>query len=334
MRLPVVWFGIIALFWTGYFFLEGFDFGVGMLLPVLGRTDAERGTVIETIAPVWDGNEVWLIVAGGATFAAFPLWYATLFSGFYLPLLLVLVALILRGAAFEFRGRSEDPRWRARWERAITFGSVVPALLWGAAFGAVVSGVPIDRNLDFAGSPADLVSPYALVGGLTTAALFLVHGAVFLALRTGGDLRRRARRVVERAGTAAVPLLAAFLVWTQQERGRPATVVTGVLAVAALVGALGVHRAGREAWAFSLTGATIVLLTATIFLALYPDVLPSSTDPDFSLTVDNASSSQRTLTIMTVVAAVSAPLVLAYQGWTYWVLHRRLGTGSTANGSR
>jgi cytochrome bd ubiquinol oxidase subunit II len=328
MHLQDLWFAAIGLLWTGYFFLEGFDFGVGMLLPVLGRTEAERRVLINTIGPVWDGNEVWLIVAGGATFAAFPLWYATMFSGFYLALLVILVALILRGVAFEYRGKVDSPRWRATWDRAITFGSLVPAVLWGVAFGNLVRGVPIDRRFEYAGGLGDLINVYAVVGGLTTMTLFLLHGSVFLALKTRGDLEVRARRVAAGVGAAAVVLGFVFLAWTQANRGDAVTAVTAVLAAAALLGALLVNRIGRDGWAFALTGATIVLATATLFVALYPDVMPSSTNRAFSLTVDNASSSHYTLQIMTWVAAIFLPIVLAYQSWTYWVLSKRLGVES------
>src|SRR4051812_31755251 len=206
MELTTVWFVIIAFLWTGYFFLEGFDFGVGMLLPVLGRDDVERRVVINTIGPVWDGNEVWFIVAGAATFAAFPEWYATLFSGFYLPLLAILLALIIRGVAFEYRGKRDDARWRSRWDKAIFWGSLLPAFLWGVAFANMVRGVPLDADHEYAGTLADLLNPYALLGGLTTTALFVLHGAVFLALKTSGGIRYRARRV---AGLAAIAAVAA-----------------------------------------------------------------------------------------------------------------------------
>jgi cytochrome d ubiquinol oxidase subunit II len=192
MELTTVWFALIAILWAGYFLLEGFDFGVGVLLPVLGRDDVSRRLMINTIGPVWDGNEVWLLVAGGATFAAFPEWYATLFSGFYLPLLLILVALILRGVAFEYRGKKDDARWRSRWDACIIGGSLVPALLWGVAFGNIVRGVKLDANHEYVGGFFDLLNPYALLGGLTTLTLFTLHGAVFLALKTDGDLRLRA----------------------------------------------------------------------------------------------------------------------------------------------
>jgi cytochrome d ubiquinol oxidase subunit II len=323
MHLQDLWFIAIAVLWTGYFFLEGFDFGVGMLLPVLGRAEDERRALISTIGPVWDGNEVWLIVAAGATFASFPLWYATLFSGFYLALLVILVALILRGVAFEYRGKVDSIRWRTNWDRAILFGSVVPAVLWGAVFGNIIRGVPIDADFRYAGGVRNLFNIYSLVGALTTLTLFLLHGALFIALKTAGDVEVRARQVAERVGLATVVLTAVVLVWTQLERGRTATSVTAPLAGAALLGALVVNRVGRERWAFALSGATIALVTATFFVALYPDVL-RSTSPGHSLTVDNARSTDYTLMIMTWVAVIFLPLVLAYQAWTYWVFRKRI----------
>jgi cytochrome d ubiquinol oxidase subunit II len=325
MELTDVWFLLIAVLWVGYFVLEGFDFGVGMLLPVLGRTEPQRRVLINTIGPVWDGNEVWLLVAGGATFAAFPEWYATLFSGFYLPLLLILVALILRGVAFEYRGKVDDDRWRARWDLAIVVGSTVPALLWGVAFANIVRGVPIDADGEYTGGFFDLLNPYALLGGLVTLTLFLTHGAVFLALKTTGEVRGRANAVAARVGLAAVVLAAGFLVWTQVEHGGAASAVTAVVAAAALVGALLANRRRREGWAFLGMAVTIAAAVATLFLSLYPDVMPSSTDPAFSLTTENASSTTYTLKIMTWVAVAFTPIVLLYQGWTYWVFRRRIG---------
>ncbi|HEY3689329.1 MAG TPA: cytochrome d ubiquinol oxidase subunit II [Pseudonocardiaceae bacterium] len=323
MHLQDLWFIAIAVLWTGYFFLEGFDFGVGMLLPLLGRAEDERRALISTIGPVWDGNEVWLIVAAGATFASFPLWYATLFSGFYLALLVILVALILRGVAFEYRGKVDSIRWRTNWDRAILFGSVVPAVLWGAVFGNIIRGVPIDADFRYAGGVRNLFNIYSLVGALTTLTLFLLHGALFIALKTAGGVEVRARRVAERVGLATVVLTAVVLVWTQLERGKTATSVTALLAGAALLSALVVNRVGRERWAFALSGATIALVTATFFVALYPDVL-RSTSPGHSLTVDNARSTDYTLMIMTWVAVIFLPLVLAYQAWTYWVFRKRI----------
>jgi cytochrome bd ubiquinol oxidase subunit II len=270
MDLQDLWFIAIAVLWTGYFFLEGFDFGVGTLLPVLGRGEDERRALISTIGPVWDGNEVWLIVAAGATFASFPLWYAVMFSGFYLPLLVILTALILRGVAFEYRGKVDSTRWRTNWDRAILFGSVVPAVLWGVVFGNIVRGLPINANFEYVGGLRYLFNVYSLVGGLATLTLFLLHGALFIALKSAGDLEVRARQVAEWVSLATVVPTAVFLVWTQMERGKTAAMVTALLAGAALLSALVLNRVGRERWAFALSGATIALVTVTLFVALYP----------------------------------------------------------------
>jgi cytochrome d ubiquinol oxidase subunit II len=325
MELTTVWFALIAVLWIGYFFLEGFDFGVGMLLPVLGRSDDERRVMINTIGPVWDGNEVWLLVAGGATFAAFPEWYATLFSGFYLPLLLILVALIVRGVAFEYRGKRDDATWKQRWDLAIIVGSFVPALLWGVAFGNIVRGVPIDEAGTYTGGFFNLLNPFALLGGLVTLTLFLTHGAAYLALKTTGDLRDRAHALMPRIGLAAAVLAVVFLVWAMAVHGDTVAWILAVLAAVSLLGALATNRVGRDGWPFVLTGLTLALAVATLFVALFPDVMPSTTDPAYSLTVDNASSSDYTLKVMTWVAVVMTPIVLAYQGWTFWVFRRRIG---------
>lgn len=326
MQLTTVWFALIALLWVGYFVLEGFDFGVGLLLPVLGRTEAERRVLVNTIGPVWDGNEVWLIVAGGATFAAFPDWYATLFSGFYLPLLVILVALILRGVAFEYRGKVDDPGWRRRWDACIFGGSALPAVLWGVAFGNIVRGVPIDASKEYVGGLLDLLNPYAVLGGLTTLGLFILHGAVFLALKTTGEVRARATALARRAGPPVAVLAVAFLGWTQAVRGDRWSLVVAGLAAGALLGGLLAVARGREGWAFAGTAAAIGLAVVSLFVGLFPNVLPSSLDPAWSLTTTNAASTAYTLRIMTWVAVAFTPVVLVYQGWTYWVFRRRIGT--------
>ena len=246
MELTTVWFLLIAVLWIGYFVLEGFDFGVGMLLPILGRTDTERRVLINTIGPLWDGNEVWLIVAGGATFAAFPEWYATLFSGFYLPLLIILAALILRGVAFEYRGKRSERGWHQRWDVAIIVGSTLPAVLWGVAFGAIVHGLPIDESGEYAGGLFDLLSPYALLGGATTLALFIAHGAVFLALKTTEEIRERANVLAGRAGLVAAVLAVAFLGWTQATRGNGWSLLASTGAAAALLTALVANHGGAR----------------------------------------------------------------------------------------
>jgi cytochrome d ubiquinol oxidase subunit II len=329
MELTTVWFILIAVLWTGYFVLEGFDFGVGMLLPVLAprrdpHSDIDRRVVINAIGPVWDGNEVWLLVAGGATFAAFPEWYASLFSGFYLPLLIILVALIVRGVAFEFRGKIDTDRWRRTWDRAIFWGSAVPALLWGVAFANLVRGVPLDARHRFTGDLFTLLNPYALLGGLATLGLFALHGAVFLALKTDGEVRDRARRLLARGWLPVVAIAASFLLITQVDYGRLATWGTALVAALALVCGVLAGARGREGWAFAGTAVTLVFAVATLFGNLWPDVMPSTTSPAFSLTVRGASSTHYTLTVMTWVAVVFTPVVLAYQSWTYWIFRKRL----------
>ncbi|MFF5447431.1 cytochrome d ubiquinol oxidase subunit II [Streptomyces sp. NPDC012888] len=326
MQLHDVWFVIIAVLWIGYFFLEGFDFGVGVLTKLLARDRAEKRVLINTIGPVWDGNEVWLLSAGGATFAAFPDWYATLFSGFYLPLLLILVCLIVRGVAFEYRAKRPEEKWQRNWEQAIFWTSLIPAFLWGVAFANIVRGVKIDAQKEYVGTLFDLLNPYALLGGLVTLTLFTFHGAVFTSLKTVGEIRERSRTTAVRLGAVTAVLALVFLVWTQVSRGDAKSLVALVVAVAALVGALGAVRAGREGWSFGLSGVTIAAAVAMLFLTLFPNVMPSSLDAAWSLTVTNASSSPYTLKIMTWCAAIATPLVLVYQGWTYWVFRKRIGT--------
>ncbi|GAA2391221.1 cytochrome d ubiquinol oxidase subunit II [Streptomyces coeruleofuscus] len=326
MELHDVWFVLIAVLWTGYFFLEGFDFGVGVLTKLLARNRPEKRVLINTIGPVWDGNEVWLLSAGGATFAAFPEWYATLFSGFYLPLLLILVCLIVRGVAFEYRVKRPEENWQRNWETAIFWTSLIPAFLWGVAFGNIVHGVKIDQDFNYAGGVLDLLNPYALLGGLVTLALFTFHGTVFVGLKTVGEIRERARKLALRVGPVTALLALAFLLWTQSDRGDGASLVALVAAVASLVVALIAARARREGWAFALSGLTIVATVAMLFLTLFPNVMPSTLNPDWSLTVTNASSSPYTLKIMTWCAAIATPVVMVYQGWTYWVFRKRIGT--------
>ncbi|WP_405905311.1 cytochrome d ubiquinol oxidase subunit II [Streptomyces sp. NBC_00828] len=325
MHLYDVWFALIAVLWIGYFFLEGFDFGVGILTKLLARDEPERRVLINTVGPVWDGNEVWLLTAGGATFAAFPAWYATLFSGFYLPLLAILVCLIVRVVAFEYRGKRDDERWKRNWEHTLFWSSLLPAFLWGVAFANIVRGVKIDAQEEYAGTVLDLLNPYALLGGLVTLALFTFHGAVFIALKTRGDIRDRARALAGRTGLVTAALALVFLPWTQVDGGNIRSMVALAVTVAALVAALAANQRGREGWAFGLSGVTVAGAVAMLFLALYPDVMPSSLDPAWSLTVAGASSSAYTLTVMTWVAAIMTPLVLLYQGWTYWVFRKRIG---------
>jgi cytochrome d ubiquinol oxidase subunit II len=328
MDLPTVWFVAIAVLWTGYFVLEGFDFGVGILLPVLGRgpsagdREADRRVVINSIGPVWDGNEVWLITALGAMFAAFPAWYAATLSGFYVPVLLIILALIGRGVAFEYRGKVDDPRWRARWDVTIVTGSAVPAFLWGVVFANIVRGVELGANGVVTSDLADLLNPYALLGGLTTLTLFVLHGAVFLALKTDGPVRHRARAVARRAGPVALLAVAGFLLWTGARHGVPA--VPAAVAVAAVLAGLVLAIRRREGWSFAATAVGVAAFTAALFGSLFPVVLPSLVDPAFDLTVAGAASAPYTLGVLSWIGAVFLPLVIAYQTWSYWVFRRRV----------
>ncbi|MEV7233094.1 cytochrome d ubiquinol oxidase subunit II [Streptomyces sp. NPDC051020] len=326
MELHDVWFVLIAVLWIGYFFLEGFDFGIGVLTKLLARDRKERRVLINTIGPVWDGNEVWLLTAGGATFAAFPEWYATLFSGFYLPLLIILLCLIVRGVAFEYRAKRPEERWQTNWENAIFWTSLIPALLWGVAFGNIVHGVKINADMEYVGNFWDLLNPYAILGGLVTLFLFTFHGAVFAGLKTVGDIRERARRLAFKLGLVTAVLALGFLIWTQADHGDSWSLLALIIAVLALVGAIGAVAAGREGWSFALSGLTITAAVAMLFLALFPNVMPSSLNDTWSLTVTNASSTPYTLKIMTWCAGIATPVVLIYQGWTYWVFRKRIGT--------
>jgi cytochrome d ubiquinol oxidase subunit II len=338
LNLETLWFALIAILWTGYFFLEGFDFGVGVLLPFLGKDETDRRVMVNTIGPVWDGNEVWLLVAGGATFAAFPEWYATLFSGFYLALFLILAALIFRGVAFEFRGKDPRPQWRAWWDRAIFFGSALPALLWGVGWANILRGTPIGPGFAWQGSFFDLLNPYALLGGVTSLLLFTLHGGIFLTLKTEGDLRDRARSVARLLAIPTTVAVFAFLGWTYlnaREIGEygivpPFVPILAIVAVAAVEWLL---REKLDGWAFALTALAIVGITATFFLNLYPRVMPSSLGARFDLTIWNASSSHYTLKVMTIVALIFTPLVLAYQAWTYWVFRKRVRREDVETGS-
>jgi cytochrome d ubiquinol oxidase subunit II len=330
MDLTTIWFALIAVLWIGYFVLEGFDFGVGILLPVLGRNEPERRAMLRTIGPVWDGNEVWVLVAGGATFAAFPEWYATLFSGFYLALFLLLVALIVRGVGIEYRNKRGSETWRRRWDVTIAIGSFVPALLWGVAFANIVLGSPIDENAHYTGNLLTLLNPFGLLGGLTTLLLFITHGLLFLVLKTEGEIRERARARILPVGLVTAVVAVAFLAWANVLSGSPLSWAAAVVAAGAFLGALGASLLKREGWAFTLSAGTIALAVVSLFAALFPDVMPSTIDPAYSLTTTNAASTPYTLTIMTVVAVVFTPLVLLYQGWTYWIFRKRVTVARTA----
>ena len=324
--LPTIWFIAIAVLWTGYLFLEGFDLGVGMLMKLFARNNTERRVLLNTIGPVWDGNEVWLLTAGGATFAAFPLWYASLFSALYLPLLLVLVALIFRAVAFEYRGKVDTPQWRARWDWAIALGSLVAAFGVGAALGLTTTGLPVNANGDRVGGPFAWFNAYAVLGGLAVVGFSLVHALAFLALKTDGEVRHRARQWFVRLLPVLLLPIAGWAIVMQFQGGKAWTIAAVVAAVVAAAAAWNFARGGAEGKAFHSLGVFLVLGTASVFGAAFPVVLPSTLDPAFNLTISNASSSDYTLGLMTIVACVGLPLVLAYQAWTYWVFRRRVSS--------
>jgi cytochrome d ubiquinol oxidase subunit II len=330
MDLQILWFVLIAVLWAGYFVLEGFDFGVGMLLPVVPRDERERSVLFNAIGPVWDGNEVWLVTAAGATFAAFPAWYAATFSGFYLALLLVLFLLIVRVVSFEWRSKSENPRWRTVWLWANVAGSVGVPFLWGVALSNFVHGVPLDSSGDYSGSFWDLFSAYTVFAGLAVVALFAFHGASFLILRTTGDVCERAAQVAKRLAIPAAALTGILAIWTvsvavdRNDKDVFPPVLPAALAVAAVTLAALFALTGRSIWAFAATALGVLLTVATIFTSLYPRVLVSSPDFGNSLTVENASSAHYTLAVLTVVALILLPVVLLYQGWTYYVFRARV----------
>jgi cytochrome d ubiquinol oxidase subunit II len=333
MGLQIFWFSVLAVFWTGFFVLEGFDLGVGLLLPFLPRNEKERSTMLRSIGPVWDGNEVWLVIAGAAMFAAFPAWYATMFSGFYIALLLLLVLLIVRVLSFEWRERHEQSRWLGLWAWANTIGSFGIALIWGVAFSNLLYGVPINSSGDFDGTFWDLFNLYTLLGGIAVVLLFAFHGATYLTLRTTGELCRRAAAAAGGLSIAAAVVGAGYLIWTvavavdRNDKDAFPPLLPALLAIVALLGAAVSVRLARSGWAFVLTAAGAVLVVATIFTSLFPRVMVSSTDFANSLTVDNASSAHYTLKVMTVVALLVTPVIIVYQGWTYHVFRHRLGGG-------
>lgn len=332
MQLEILWFFIVGVLLVGYFVLDGFDFGVGMSMPFISKDDTDRRVLINTIGPVWDLNETWLIVAGAALFAAFPEWYATMFSGFYLALLLILLALILRGVSFEYRHQGKGREWTRWFDQFIIWGSFLPPLLWGVAFANLLRGLPIEP-LDgggwlYTGTLLTLLNPYALLGGVVVTLLTFTHGAVFIALKTDGVIRVRARKLASRVGLITIAAAAVFLVWTiLMQLNNPMlgwVTIMSVLAAVALIGAWIFNAIGREGWAFTLNAATIAFALLTIFLGLFPNLMVSTTDPAYSMTIYEAASTQKTLEIMTWTAVVTMPLVLAYQGWTYWVFKKRL----------
>ncbi len=331
MDLKTLWFILITVLFIGFFFLEGFDYGVGMLLPFLGKRDEERRAILNAIGPFWDGNEVWMITAGGALFASFPQWYATLFSGFYIPLVLILLALIFRGVGFEFRSQEEGEGWRNAWDWLIWLGSLLPALLWGVAIANIVRGVPIDENMHYVGGFFNLLNPYALIGGITFVVLFLMHGATYLALKLTNGLEKQAERIANRTWVATLVMAVIFIlysfpeVFAKSQYEGLALVFIAIAVVALLVDGYFLKK-GEMLKAFWAGGVTILGVTAGFFASLYPNVMPSSLNPQYSLTINNASASHTTLTVMTIVALVLVPIVLVYQGWTYYTFRQRIST--------
>ncbi|MBK0421163.1 cytochrome d ubiquinol oxidase subunit II [Leucobacter sp. CSA2] len=332
MELTTLWFFIVGVLLIGYFVLDGFDFGVGMSLPFLGKDNTDRRLLINTIGPVWDLNETWLIVAGASLFAAFPEWYATMFSGFYLALLLILVALILRGVSFEYRHQGKGEKWTRWYDQFIFWGSLLPPLLWGVAFANLAQGLPI-RPMDgggwlFEGTLLTLLNPYGLLGGITVTLIVFTHGLVFISLKTMGEMRENARKLASKVGIAAIVAGAAFLIWTilqhLQSETLWAIIACSAIAAVALIGGWLANFAGREGWAFTANAAAIVFALLAIFMALYPNLMHSSIDPAYSMSIEGAASSQKTLELMTWVALIVMPLVLAYQAWTYWIFRKRL----------
>jgi cytochrome bd ubiquinol oxidase subunit II len=329
MTLNTLWFIFIAVLYTGFFVLEGFDFGVGILLPFLGKNDLQRRTIINTIGPHWDGNEVWLIAAGGATFAAFPNWYATLFSGFYLPLFLVLFGLIIRGVAFEFRGKEDHPLWRSLWDWCIFAGSLLPAILLPIAFSNLVRGVPINAEMQYVGGFFNLLNPFALLASMAVVLLLIFHGAAFLTMKTEGEVEKRARDLIRSLWLLVVIILVIFLVTTfiitdVRNNLSVLPVLFPLIGVIAGLGAGYFLRKGQFGWVFIMTCITVAFTVLTIFAFLYPRLMVSSLNPAWSLTIENASSTFTTLRLMTIVTLIFLPIVLIYQGWTYWIFRKRV----------
>ena len=319
------WYIVIAVLWTGFFILEGFDFGVGMLHGLIGTDEAGRRAAINTIGPLWDGNEVWLIVAGAGMFAAFPGWYATMFSAYNLALVLLLASLILRGVAFEYRGKRDAARWRRTWDGLLTGGSLLAPLLIGVALAGLLHGLPINSAQNFTGSFWDLLQPYALFTGITLVLICLLHGATFLCLKTTGDMEERSWLVARRVAPFTVAAVIGFIIWTHVTAGKAFFLnVIELLAILAVIAAASLVYARRGGFAFAATTVTIASCILSIFVDLYPNVMVSSTNPAYNLTVHNTASNPYSLKAMTVVVIIFLPLVLAYQTWTYYVFRRRV----------
>lgn len=328
MDLNILWFALVAILFTGFFFLEGFDYGVGMLLPVVGKSDQERRIVLNTIGPFWDGNEVWLLTAGGAIFAAFPNWYATLFSGFYLALFLVLVMLIVRCVGIEFRSKVASVKWRKSWDMLIGIASLLSALLWGVAVSNLMTGVPIDQNMEFVGNFFTLLTPFSIVGGVVFVLLFMFHGALFLQLKVGSDaVLERVNKIAFKAGVILIPVVLIWVVMAYLMTdilSRPLSLILVALAAVALVTSVLLQMKKKLGYAFIANALVIVLVTIAVFAGMFPRVLISTLDPAWSLTIYNASSTPYTLKIMSIIALTLVPVVLLYQSWNYWIFRKRI----------
>jgi cytochrome d ubiquinol oxidase subunit II len=331
MQLHTIWFVIIAIFWVGFFVLEGFDFGVGILHTIVGKTDAARGAALDTIGPFWDGNEVWLVVAGAGTFAAFPDWYATMFSALYLPLLVVLAALMARGVAFGYKDKSENRRWQSTWTWCTTIGSLLIPLLLGVGLGDLLVGLPINSSHEFTGNFFDLLTPYGIWTGLTLVGLCLLHGATFLKLKSTDGVRERARALAGPLGWVASALVIGFVIWTRVVAGG-ADVPDPVQILAVIAVLFAARLAGSEnhdGAAFTASAIALAASIGSIFINLYPNVMISSTNTAYNLTVNNSASGSYALKVMTVVAILFVPLVLAYQGWSFHVFRARVMAPAT-----
>lgn len=328
MDLNILWFALVTVLFIGFFFLEGFDYGVGMLIPVVGKNDKERRVVLNTIGPFWDGNEVWLLTAGGAIFAAFPNWYATLFSGFYLALFLVLLMLIIRCVGIEFRSKMESQTWRNTWDMLIAVSSLLSALLWGVAVSNLMTGVPIDGNMQFTGTFFTLLTPFSVVGGIVFVLLFMFHGALFLKLKVGNEaIQSRVASLATKVGyilVVAVVLWVAMAIFMTDIYSNPISFILVVLAAVALLCAVFFQMKNKLGISFVANGLTILFVTASVFSGMFPRVMISTLNPEWSLTIYNASSSPYTLKIMTIVALTLVPVVLLYQGWNYWIFKKRI----------
>lgn len=329
LSLSELWFLLISVLFVGFFVLEGYDFGVGTVARFLGKDDKEKRTYINTIGPFWDANEVWLLTAGGAMFAAFPHWYATMFSGLYIPLVLMLLALIIRGVSFEFRTKVDNPKWRNTWDWALFLGSALPPLLWGVALTNFMTGLPIDENMEFVGGFLQLLHPFALLGGVMFVLLCIVHGLQFISLRTVGELRERARNLSKILTPVTIVILVLFagigVVKTDIFTNHGTIwLIVPVLSVVALIVAYVLNNKGRDGWAFTATSLSIVTLVASVFAGMFPRVLISSISSANDITLYMASSGDYTLKLMTIVTVALLPIVLGYTVWSYYVFRKRV----------